>query len=118
MSRFAGADNCGLLPRDRKEQDPSGWQENPVFFTFSANTSGTVLRDHLVSIHREEYAKTCADKGWLRYLAYIPGYAAQAGEQNQGDGTPNLPPFTRNAFLSALARFIAADDQVSIIISA
>lgn len=95
-----------------KENDPAGWDANRRFYSFSANTSGTVLRDHLIAVHHDLYIQTCKERGWHKWLVYVTKRDANINDINDAAPQPQL--YTHDNFLNAIVRFIAADDQVNL----
>ena len=66
----------------------------------------STLRNHLCRLHLAVYVAKCKEMGWTKYL-----------QPQDIDGCQRLAPlhrapFSQDAFLEALVRWIIADDQV------
>ena len=58
-------------------------------------------------MHKAQYQQICEEKGWT--------YATSNAGPTIGDNRKRaLPPFSPEAFLEYLVRFVTADDQVRI----
>jgi len=78
---------------------------------YSAKTGNDNLRKHLKREHEAAYHQKCQDEGWGYGTKKIP-------QPSIGDNRKSaLPPFSPEAFLEYLVRFITADDQVSIFLT-
>lgn len=75
--------------------------------SYSLTSTTSTLRNHLRRLHLAVYVAKCKEKGWMRYLQpeEIDGRQLLASLQSR-------TPFSLDAFLEALVRWIVADDQV------
>lgn len=92
---------------DDKGQWPS--QRN---YTYSRNTSTSVLRLHLNRFHIEEYVKIAEERDWVMQLPSLKG---KATEGTMVTSKPKVS-FTPDMVTNHLIRFIVANDQVSSIV--
>jgi hypothetical protein len=92
---------------DDKGQWPS--QRN---YTYSRNTSTSVLRLHLNCFHIEEYAKIAEERDWV---VQLPSLKGKATEGTMVTSKPKVS-FTPDMVTNHLIRFIVANDQVSSIV--
>jgi hypothetical protein len=72
--------------------------------SYSLTSTTSTLRNHLRRLHLAVYVAKCKEKGWTRYL-----------QPQEIDGLASLQPrtpFSPDAFLEVLVRWIVADDQV------
>jgi hypothetical protein len=81
------------------------YSTNPT--TYSVNTGTGNLRKHLISQHTKKYEEACEEHGWNYLKAKVAG--PTIGENRKS----RLPPFSPEAFLEYLVRFVSTDDQVS-----
>lgn len=73
---------------------------------YSAMTSTSVLRAHLVNSHLDEYETACRANGWLALLNRL-----NRNTEAAPDPSPRTP-FSDEEFMKAIIKFICADDQV------
>lgn len=80
-------------------------------YEYSLKTSTTILRNHLLTIHKDAYERACKQHNWKYLQVSQDGSEAASTTQN----VPRQPraPFSSKSFLDHLIKFIIADDQVS-----
>jgi len=91
--------------RGEYEKNKEGWDKKRRYIYSSTTATGT-LRGHLERYHEQEVIMLCQRKGWPIQL---PKYKAQQALVVQG-----RVPFSQEAVLDGLVKFIAVNDQVSI----
>jgi len=100
--------NINSVTRELNKSDPQHDES-----TFSIKTATGTLRRHLIDCHFLEWDSACEKQGIQ--MNSKAGKAAKA--RFQQDGGPRSDgkriPFTREAFIDAIAEFIVTDDVVS-----
>ena len=81
----------------------------PNYF-YAKATGNSNLRRHLLKQHPTEYDTAIVDNKWDYKLSTHSDDAAHNNTRNVTD--PQVPPFSPQAFLEYLVRFVVADDQV------
>jgi hypothetical protein len=86
-------------------------------FIYGPKTGNTNLRRHLYLDHGEEYDKVVLMNKWPYRLSTQSHEASTQSREASSHNTRNrrdveVPPFSREAFLEHLVRFVVADDQV------
>lgn len=79
-------------------------------YFYGKKTGNTNLRNHLLKQHPTEYDEAVLDRQWPYKLSTQTGDASVQNSHNAANR--QVPPFTSEAFLEHLVRFIVADDQV------
>jgi hypothetical protein len=93
------------LVRREYQQNTEEWDKKRRYIYSSTTATGT-LRNHLERFHEQEVIALCQRKGWPINL---PKYKSQQALVVQG-----RVPFSQEAVLDRLVKFIVVNDQVSI----
>lgn len=83
-----------------------------VKYEYSAGNSNSTLRGHLDRLHRDEYLQIAAEKGWTVQLASQKD-VRRVVLGNTVEPVPTRTPFSVDAAIDHLVRFIVATDQAS-----
>lgn len=89
-------------------EDPAAQWKGP-HWKYTIRTSTSTLRDHLKRLHKEIYYKAVKEKGWIKLQ---PGLRTlQQALAVKSVAGPRVP-FSSQAMVTAMIRFIVSDDQV------
>jgi hypothetical protein len=76
-------------------------------------TSNTTLRQHLDKAHRDEYLRASSDKGWKIQLPSFKAPTEAPSESPSGSCRQSRTPSSAEELQNRLAKFIVANNQVS-----